>query len=216
MIALNKVHFPVTTLGYGRRVGLWLQGCSLRCPGCLSRDTWEARPEHWLPIPRLLEQLTAWLAQADGVTISGGEPFDQPAALLALLSGLRKKHRGDILIYSGYAPRRLWARHKNIMAVFDVLVAGPYRQKAGHTLALRGSDNQCLLRLSALGRRRYPATLDGQPWPTHRRLDAALGGGALWLAGIPRPGDLPRLRAALAARGYLCQTSADGPIPIHA
>jgi anaerobic ribonucleoside-triphosphate reductase activating protein len=54
-IALNKAHFPVTVLGPGRRIGLWLQGCSIRCAGCVSRDTWEAGAGHAMPIERLLD-----------------------------------------------------------------------------------------------------------------------------------------------------------------
>lgn len=38
---LSRLHFPVTTLGPGRRIGVWFQGCSIRCAGCISRDTWE-------------------------------------------------------------------------------------------------------------------------------------------------------------------------------
>ena len=34
-------HFPVTALGPGPRLGLWVQGCHLACPGCMSRDTWD-------------------------------------------------------------------------------------------------------------------------------------------------------------------------------
>ncbi len=41
-ILLNKAHFPVTVLGPGRRIGIWLQGCSIGCAGCISQDTWEA------------------------------------------------------------------------------------------------------------------------------------------------------------------------------
>ena len=40
LIRLNKAHYPVTALGPGRRIGLWLQGCALACPGCISQDSW--------------------------------------------------------------------------------------------------------------------------------------------------------------------------------
>ncbi|WP_461325238.1 4Fe-4S cluster-binding domain-containing protein [Bradyrhizobium diazoefficiens] len=39
-ISVSRIHFPVTTLGPGRRLGIWFQGCSIRCPGCISMDTW--------------------------------------------------------------------------------------------------------------------------------------------------------------------------------
>ena len=39
-IAISRIHYPVTTLGPGKRIGIWMQGCSIRCPGCISADTW--------------------------------------------------------------------------------------------------------------------------------------------------------------------------------
>ena len=66
-IALNKVHFPITTLGHGRRVGIWTQGCSIHCPGCISRDTWEPDDARAVEVATLLESLAPWLAEADGV-----------------------------------------------------------------------------------------------------------------------------------------------------
>jgi len=85
---LSRMHFPVTTLGFGRRVGIWFQGCSIQCPGCVSRDTWAfGRGE--TSVESACETIDPWLKEADGVTISGGEPFDQPMALAALLGWLR-------------------------------------------------------------------------------------------------------------------------------
>ena len=107
-ISVNKAHFPVTVLGPGRRIGLWLQGCSIGCKGCVSQDTWARDAGRDMP----LAQLLSWCRQAaadgfDGVTITGGEPFDQPAALSALLSGLHRWRTQagldfDLLCYSGY------------------------------------------------------------------------------------------------------------------
>ena len=73
--AVSRLHFPVTTLGPGRRVGLWLQGCSIRCPGCISLDTWDPRVG-LVPIADLLERIDQLAWEADGLTVSGGEPFD--------------------------------------------------------------------------------------------------------------------------------------------
>ena len=84
IVNLSRLHFPVSSLGYGQRVAVWFQGCSLQCPGCVSRDTWE----HGLgtmPLERLVEQIARWSDAADGLTVSGGEPFEQPDALRELL-----------------------------------------------------------------------------------------------------------------------------------
>jgi anaerobic ribonucleoside-triphosphate reductase activating protein len=72
------MHFPVTTLGPGRRVGVWLQGCSIRCQGCISVDTW-IKDRGITTVDEVVTALQLWLSRADGITVSGGEPFDQTA-----------------------------------------------------------------------------------------------------------------------------------------
>lgn len=131
---LSRVHFPVTTLGPGRRVCIWFQGCSIRCPGCVSLDTWAPR-RNGTTTECVMSAISPWLEEADGVTISGGEPFDQPAALKSLLMDLRARSSADILVYSGYALETL-----NLTAfagLIDALIADPYRWDQSQTLALR-------------------------------------------------------------------------------
>lgn len=201
-IAINKVHFPVTSLGYGRRVGIWLQGCSIRCPGCINRDTWERRDEHRLSVRTLLDDCGSWLAAADGVTISGGEPFDQPEALEELLRGLREAHTGDILVFSGYGRPELEARHSAVLRWVDVLVSEPYDSGASQTLVLRGSDNQRVALRTERARERYPADIDVRSWGAEPRpMDIVIDGDTLWMAGIPDRRFLAELRAAARARG---------------
>src|SRR6185369_10559474 len=101
-VALSRVHYPVTTLGPGERIGIWFQGCSIRCPGCISADTWARRGPD-LTVSHLLESMDAWLAKCDGVTISGGEPFEHPQALTELLTGIRSRGNCNMLVYSGKA-----------------------------------------------------------------------------------------------------------------
>jgi anaerobic ribonucleoside-triphosphate reductase activating protein len=87
-IAISRIHFPVTRLGPGRRVGIWVQGCSIRCPGCISVDTW-VRGRGRADVSEVLEAIAPWMSTAEGFTISGGEPFDQPDALASLLAGIQ-------------------------------------------------------------------------------------------------------------------------------
>ena len=214
-IAINKVHFPVTTLGHGRRAGIWTQGCSIHCPGCVSRDTWDAAAAHQITVADLVAGCAPWLAQADGVTISGGEPFDQPAALRELLEQLRARTAGDLLVFSGYPHGRLRERHADILALTDVLISEPFVARAGQTLALRGSDNQRVFLLTPLAQSRYPADLDRRAWEPQRHLDLMLEGNDLWMAGIPEPDALAKLREKLRALGYDSTTS-DQPVKIRA
>ena len=214
-IALSRLHFPVTVLGPGQRVGIWFQGCSIRCPGCISADTWpEVEPD--MTVTGVLDFLADWLARAEGITISGGEPFDQPEALQALLFGLRERIRPDtdIFVYSGYPIERLEPIIRDWAGLIDVLMTDPFDLDSGDRLALRGSDNQRLTLLTELGRERATA-YDRPRQPSDDRFDLmADADGPIWLAGIPRRGDLERLRTLLAGQGTVIVTS-EHPVRQH-
>jgi anaerobic ribonucleoside-triphosphate reductase activating protein len=196
-IALSRLHYPVTALGPGRRVGIWFQGCSIRCPGCISADTW-ATGCGGTTVAAVLDAVSPWLVDADGITISGGEPFDQPEALAALLRGLRLRSDGDILVYSGYPFDALQPWLDACDGLIDALITGPLRIDQPQTLDLRGSDNQSVHRLTPLGRQRYTDQPMGPP-----RLDLMFDSdGSAWFAGIPRRGDLQRLRQLVAVDGH--------------
>lgn len=206
-LSLSRMHFPVTTLGPGRRIGIWFQGCSIRCPGCISADTWG--PGHRrLSLEQLLEQITPWLHEAEGITISGGEPFDQFDALRSLLEGLRRLSKLDILVYSGYSLEQLNASLLQTKGLIDALISDPYIEALSQTMALRGSDNQRLSLLTPLGRARlghYERPLE----PTDKALDLMFDeSGSVWMAGIPRRDDLLRLRDLLHEQGHHLQISA--------
>jgi anaerobic ribonucleoside-triphosphate reductase activating protein len=134
-IALSRIHYPVRTLGPGARIGIWFQGCSIRCPGCVSMDTW-VEGQHVTTLDEVKEGLLPFLALSDGVTISGGEPFDQPETLLALLQWLRDVHSGDIFVYSGYTYEALQQHLVAFDGLIDAVMTDPFRQDIGQTLAL--------------------------------------------------------------------------------
>lgn len=204
---LNKAHWPVTVLGPGRRIGLWLQGCSIRCAGCVSRDTWPSDSTKALGV----RDIIAWCKRVsantlDGVTISGGEPFDQPRGLRALLEGLHAWRASaqlefDILCYSGYALKALERRQAKLLALLDALVPEPYVDGLPQGNVWRGSSNQPLVPLSERGRARYAAFVDTPVAEGGKRMQAAVEGGRVWLIGIPGRGDLAAVEALCESRG---------------
>jgi len=199
---LSRMHFPVTALGPGRRVGIWFQGCSIHCPGCISRDTWEPG-QGSIELDAAMAALRPWLRQADGVTLSGGEPFDQPEGLMALLTSIRTELNGDVLIFTGYEFADAMARCPDIPA--DALITGPFVAAAGQTLPLRGSDNQELHLLTPLGEARF-ANLSHE-----RKLDVFEDENGIWLAGIPRLEDWAALRQDLAEHEVTAEFSHQVP-----
>jgi anaerobic ribonucleoside-triphosphate reductase activating protein len=206
-IAVNKAHFPVTVLGPGRRIGLWLQGCRIHCKGCVSQDTWQRDPGRELTVTQLL----SWCRQTtggifDGVTISGGEPFDQPKALAALLDGLIHWRATDgadfdILCYSGYPYATLQKRHLRLLQKLDALIPEPYVDALALTRVWRGSSNQPLVLLSERGRARFAPYVDAPADALGKRIQMGVDGKRIWYVGIPARGDMAALETACRERG---------------
>ncbi|MGH9300239.1 MAG: 4Fe-4S single cluster domain-containing protein, partial [Acidimicrobiales bacterium] len=193
LLRLSRMHYPVTVLGFGQRIGIWFQGCSIGCRGCISKDTWPADEGFAVTVDEVLDRCEAWAAAGalDGITISGGEPFEQPAGLLALLDGLTawlgpRRESVDIMCYSGYPERRLLEAFPEIVQRLDVLVPNPFVQARAPGGRWQGSNNQRLAVLTPLGESRYggaPST------PATPEIQFVVDDG-IWLIGVPRPGDM--------------------------
>ena len=197
-VGISRLHFPVTTLGPGRRIGIWFQGCSIHCRGCLSMDTWG--PGEGASVGEVLERMVhqAESADVDGITISGGEPFDQPQALEALLTGIRRSsslQHADVFVYSGYTLSVIKRRYARMLDLADALMTGPFVASRPTSLSWRGSANQVLTCLSERARERFRSPAPG------RRVQVSVDGGKVWMIGIPAQGDLDRLESSAAERG---------------
>ncbi|WP_423396307.1 4Fe-4S single cluster domain-containing protein [Burkholderia sp. LMG 21824] len=206
-IRVSRLHFPVTTLGPGQRIGIWFQGCTIRCPGCISMDTW-ANAGGETDVGAVLSQVQTWLPESTGITISGGEPFDQPDALIALLRGLRQLSAGDVLVYSGHTIESVADTLARADGLIDALISDPFDIDAPQTHPLRGSDNQRLHCLTALGHARF-AHYEHAP-RNGKALDVMFDeDGSVWFAGIPDRDDFQRLRDLLNDQGHHVRISAN-------
>ena len=196
-IELAKAHYPVTTLGHGRRAGIWTQGCTLHCPGCLSRDTWDPDPGKAVEIDALLGWLNSLNGPVDGVTISGGEPFQQPESLEILLRGIHawRPEDTDILVYTGYPLSRLPG---HLVEQCDAIITGPYVERLNGGTLWRGSTNQHIVTVSALGKERYGDAERGETTP---HVQVSVEDDRIYYIGIPRRGDMERLTERLELAG---------------
>lgn len=186
----------VTGLGPGTRVALWTRGCGIGCKGCMTKILWPTGERR--PIEPLAKELIAALKGSDGLTISGGEPFDQPQELAYLIDLIREDHPVHVFSYSGYRLDRLQERPEvqELLRRLDMLMDGPYVDTQPTEKPWRGSDNQELHLLSERARAELPATED---W---RKIQLQpLANGDVRLIGIPRRGDLARLSEALHQKG---------------
>ena len=137
--------------GPGRRMVIWFQGCTLGCPGCFNPATHATAPRWQVSSEALVEQIVAGAQHIEGLTISGGEPLKQPAALLQVLSAVRTRTTLSILLFSGYTlPEiRQMPLGPPILAQVDVLIAGRYVQTRHLARGLLGSTNQTVHLLTA-------------------------------------------------------------------
>ena len=179
-ILLHRVYYPVTTLGPGCRLGIWVQGCDRDCPGCLSPEM-QPRTGNPTEVCEVLRRIPDDM-HPDGLTISGGEPFDQPQAVAEIAEWFASRYGEDILVYTGYTLQELRARRDphtdRLLERVAALVDGPYMQDRNNGRGLAGSNNQRLYLYRCADRYRDACALP-------RRLQAAGQGNRLLLIGIP-------------------------------
>ena len=143
--------------GPGRRWAIWLQGCTIRCPGCCNPEMFDARGGTAHTIAALVGRSGA--AAVEGITILGGEPFEQAAAAADLAEAVRARGQ-TVMVFSGTALAGLRARASGdrnaarFLAAIDLLVDAPYdrdRPEPAPPLGRRwiGSTNQTMHFLSA-------------------------------------------------------------------
>jgi anaerobic ribonucleoside-triphosphate reductase activating protein len=87
----------------------------------------------------------------EGVTLSGGEPFSQAAALAEV--GDRVRDSGlSVVTFTGFSWQELQARNRAswnaLLGATDLLIAGPYRSDLPCSHPLRASANQEIVHLS--------------------------------------------------------------------
>lgn len=136
--------------GFGLRFVVFTQGCHLRCPGCHNPATHNLDGGREITLDEVRKK---WKKNPllHGLTISGGEPFLQPEAVLELI---RMAHADglNVNIYSGYTYETL--KHKDcpiinqILIEADILIDGPFIiQLKNLNLLWRGSSNQRIIDL---------------------------------------------------------------------
>lgn len=169
--------------GPGERFVVWVQGCSLACLGCFNPGL-QASGGRRLGVSVLARRILA-VPGLRGVTLSGGEPMEQPEAVAALLDLLRPAL--DSVVFTGYtlAEARADARKAAVLARADLVVAGRYRGR-GEGGPWGGSTDK---EIAALTGRIRPEEAPACPFELHLRPD-----GSAFMTGFPPPGLLYRLR----------------------
>lgn len=194
------LHAPLESLGPGRRVGLWLRGCALRCAGCLSEDLWEFDSTCWRIVDEVFQAVMTLYHQsnASGLTISGGEPIDQAAALHKLLQLCQNDGLRDILIYSGYKVESIVENAPWLPHFTAAIIDGPFDSQCPSRDIWRGSEGQSLIIFNEELRPNYETWIN----QTHRRVQLIDDGQQLRMLGIPYSKDIEPLKHVLGEDRY--------------
>lgn len=130
---------------------IFLQGCSRDCKGCHNKEAQDPNGGFDISIKELVDRIVT-NRLISGITISGGEPFEQAEATLALIREIRaRKPQLTIWVYTGYLFEELLDGHKDILEQIDVLVDGPFiLEKKSMDLKFRGSSNQRIIHMKGV------------------------------------------------------------------
>ena len=183
-ILISLIYAPVVTLGPGVRIGIWFQGCSIRCKGCISKHTWEFNINYQTTISSVIEQIIKYsnLYNTKSLTISGGEPFDQAESLFKLLVNLKNIGFSDIMVYSGYKFNYLQKKYSYILDYIDVLIDGPFIENKKTDKIYKGSSNQKMYILNPNLKKIYK---EYKKQSKNKNLQFVFKNGEIYLIGIP-------------------------------
>ncbi len=141
-----RIIFPVKVLGPGDRVAIWLAGCPHRCKGCSNPELWDSSAAQDIDLTDIIAAVKKIVGNSDfGVTITGGEPFEQCEELCLLTKKLLEM-TDDILVYTGYSIEQLKEKNSSyilgILNNISVIIDGKYIEERNLGQPLIGSSNQ--------------------------------------------------------------------------
>jgi len=171
-----------------------LQGCSIRCTGCINPHLFNPAGGMEIDVATIVDG--ALEAGVEGITLLGGEPFDQAEACTNLAAASREAGLG-VICFTGFTRESLENDRKarNLIAVVDLLVDGPYLESQPEDRrALVGSTNQRFIHLTD----RYSGY---DPRTCRNRVELRVGpDGSVETAGFLTSSDVDRLNRSLSTR----------------
>lgn len=144
MINVHRYISCTKVEGPGKRFALWVQGCNKECKGCFASDTWSHEDRLLFSVKDLAELINNTSA-IEGVTILGGEPFEQAKEISELIHLLRDGL--TVIVFTGYKLEELTkSNDKDVLDIIthtDVLVDGEYIEERRELCRpMVGSSNQ--------------------------------------------------------------------------
>lgn len=149
MVSANKLQIAgkikcSTVNGPGCMYTIFFSGCSKSCPGCQNskfQDFSYGTSEDVLDIFSDIYKNRKFI---DGVSLSGGDPFEQQPEPLLMLLKLIDSLDLEVWVWTGYEFLEIPTKYINHLDYIDYLIDGRYVKEQPTTKKYRGSDNQVL------------------------------------------------------------------------
>lgn len=146
-INLANIELSCHANGPGQRAVIWVQGCTINCPGCINAAFLSNEKRSLITVDELFSKIS--IMDIEGVTFSGGEPFQQARPLAELARRCRAANL-SVISYSGYYrkfledARRAPTGAAELFQQLDVLIDGPFLRRFASDIPFRGSANQTI------------------------------------------------------------------------
>lgn len=132
--------------GPGIRLVVFTQGCNHHCIGCHNPETHSFDGGELVDINKIVDMVKD-NPLLDGITLSGGEPFEQ-AIECSILAKKVKELGLNVVTYTGYTFEEILQnnRFRSLLLQTDILIDGEYDiSKKSMMLQFRGSTNQRII-----------------------------------------------------------------------
>ncbi len=132
--------------GPGLRSVLWVQGCTLNCPGCFNPQSHDRHGGEDVTIEKLFARINAQAGQIEGITLSGGEPLQQAPGVAELLALIRQHTSFSVVLFTGFSWEEVLRLPQAgvLLGSIDILLAGRYRLEQRVARGLLGSNNKTI------------------------------------------------------------------------
>lgn len=206
MLIVDRIQERTRVLGPGERAVIWFHGCLRNCPGCIASGMNKSLDFSEYSVDELVH-LVSSIDGIEGITISGGEPFQQDSGeMFEFLSQIKQTTKLSVMAYTGYLLNELQkdVEKARLLDLIDILVDGPYIEALDKGQLWRGSENQNIYFLTD----RYSEIADGFAQKKGRPIECQIiDQNQFALTGVPPRGFRESLEKRYAEKGMTVRWS---------
>lgn len=140
-VRIYKILKQTRVEGPKTRYCIWFQGCSKQCKGCWAKATWDFDAGKEYDVEEIIQDIKS-TQNIDGITILGGEPFEQAEALKYICKNTKKLGL-SVICFTGNKIEEVYKTYNDILHHIDLLIDGEFiEEEKDYSRPWVGSRNQ--------------------------------------------------------------------------